>query len=54
MSVEAVHVKLICVLLTTVGLRFVGAVGGVVSASVVALTGLEGELRFPAASVATI
>jgi hypothetical protein len=34
LSVEAVHDKLICVVEAAVAVRFVGAVGGVVSAGV--------------------
>ena len=54
LSVEAVHDKLICVVEAAVAVRFVGAVGGVVSAAacVVALDVLEYPLLFPAASFA--
>jgi len=54
LSVEAVHDKLICVVDAAVAVRFVGAVGGVVSvaAGVVALDVFEYALKLPAASVA--
>ena len=41
MSVEAVHDRLICVLLVAVADKLVGAVGGVVSARVAVLATLE-------------
>jgi hypothetical protein len=54
LSVEAVHDKLICVVEAAVAVRFVGAVGGVVSGDVwvVALAVFEYALLFPAASFA--
>jgi hypothetical protein len=54
LSVEAVHDKLICVVEAAVAVRFVGAVGGVVSAAagVVALAVFEYALLLPAASFA--
>jgi hypothetical protein len=54
LSVEAVHARLICVVDAAVAVRFVGAVGGVVSGgvSVVALAVFEYALLFPAASLA--
>jgi hypothetical protein len=54
LSVEAVQVKLICVIDAAVAVKFVGAVGGVVSgaACVVALAVFEYALLFPAASYA--
>jgi hypothetical protein len=54
LSVEAVHAKLICEVEATVAVRFVGAVGGVVSAAagVVAEATFEYALLFPAASFA--
>ena len=41
MSVEAIHERLICVLLAAVADKLAGAVGGVVSASVAVLATLE-------------
>jgi hypothetical protein len=54
LSVEAVHARLICELEAAVAVKFVGAVGAVVSApaGVVALDVLEKPLLFPAASFA--
>ncbi len=54
LSVDAVHDKLICDVEAAVAVRFVGAVGGVVSpaAGVVALAVFEYPLLFPAASFA--
>jgi len=54
LSVEAVHVRLICEVDAAVAVRFVGAVGGVVSGGVcvVALAVFEYALLFPAASFA--
>ena len=54
LSVDAVHDKLICVVEAAVAVRFVGVLGGVVSAaaSVVALAVFEYPLLFPAASFA--
>jgi hypothetical protein len=54
LSVDAVHDKLICVVEVAVAVRFVGAVGGVVSGGVwvVALAVFEYALLFPAASFA--
>jgi hypothetical protein len=54
LSVDAVHDKLICAAETADAVRFVGAVGGVVSAAagVVAEKTFEYALLFPAASTA--
>ena len=54
LSVDAVHDKLICVVEAAVAVRFVGAVGGVVSAAagVVVLAVFEYALLLPAASFA--
>ena len=54
LSVDAVHAKLICELEAAVAVKFVGAVGGVVSvdAGVVVEKMFEYALLFPAASAA--